>query len=128
VPRWVPGLPTVRSLSFADLTVLAVAENGDVWGWGRNNFGTVGDGTIADDGCAQACRWKPTKVRLATPTRLAIGATSVIALTASDSIWLWGNNSSGQLGHKTGDAGDLLCGQGAAPEHCSPVPTRLAWP
>jgi alpha-tubulin suppressor-like RCC1 family protein len=128
VPRLVSGLPAVRSIAFADLTVLAVAESGDVWSWGRNNFGTVGDGTIAGDGCTQACRWSPTKAKIANAARIAVGSATAVTLTTSGAIWIWGNNSSAQLGHLPGAAGDLSCGQGAAPEHCNPVPAKLAWP
>jgi hypothetical protein len=72
---------------------LAIKPDGSLWGWGRNDFGQLGDGT--------------TKNRL-TPVRIMGGVAAVMAgrthsaaLTTNGTLWVWGDNASGQLGDGT---------------------------
>jgi len=74
----------------------AIKNDGSLWTWGRNTYGTLGDGTIAD------------KVD---PTQESSGATNWSSVSAGDkhtvgikadgSLWSWGDNSFGQLGDGT---------------------------
>merc|ERR1719310_1163043 len=85
---------------------MAVVEGGDVWAWGCNSSGRLGDGTWTD-------RSTPVKVRLQgtiqgaiTPRRevstrvIAAGGAHSAALVQGE-CWSWGLNLYGQLGDGT---------------------------
>ncbi len=85
------GLSNIGSIGTGLTFCLARAENGSVYGWGRNLEGQLGDGT-------QTTR--------ATPT-LVPGLSNVVAIAANDShamavkqdrtVWAWGSNYGGPL-------------------------------
>lgn len=79
---------------------LAVKADGSLWGWGRNAWGELGNGT-------------PTESMQATPMRIGTGNdwTSVAAgryhsfgLQSNGTLWAWGNNAFGQLGIGPGNS------------------------
>jgi alpha-tubulin suppressor-like RCC1 family protein len=130
-PQLVSGLPPVTSLSLGDLTVLATDSNGAVWGWGRNNYGAIGDGTITgnapiDGGvCSQACRWRPTRANVSDVRQITIRGNTSIALGTNGALWVWGQNAAGELGHSPGTAADVMCGADSTPWACDPRPTMF---
>jgi len=77
-----------------------VRPGGEVWCWGGNNAGQLGDGTVVD---------KPAAVRVVktddTPLTgiVAIrgGENHACARDKTDALWCWGNNVHGQLGDGT---------------------------
>jgi alpha-tubulin suppressor-like RCC1 family protein len=131
-PQLVPGLPLVTALLLGDLTTLAIDSNGSVWGWGRNNFGVIGDGTVTGDppvdggACTQACRRRPTRATVSDIQQLAMRGNTSLAIAKNGSIWVWGENGDGELGHTPGTGSDIMCGVGAnAASICDPRPTVL---
>lgn len=68
---------------------------GQVWGWGSNLYGQLGDG-------AQTVRYavnaKSLADGLANVAGVAAGSNHTLALTRDGSVWGWGDNSMGQLG------------------------------
>src|SRR6185436_19282345 len=54
--------PTLVALARKDLTALALDGDGNVWGWGRNNYAGIGDGTVAGDTCGSLCKGTPVKL------------------------------------------------------------------
>jgi YD repeat-containing protein len=73
--------------------ILAVKTNGDLYAWGANNAGQVGDGTTAN-------RSTPTMV-LTDVSSVAGGGAFSMALRTDANVWAWGNNDFGQLGDGT---------------------------
>jgi alpha-tubulin suppressor-like RCC1 family protein len=74
---------------------LVVTAAGQVFAWGRNHFGQLGDGTKTD-------RHAP--VRIAIPghvTGVAAGTDHTVAVTADGTAYAWGINNAGQLGDGT---------------------------
>lgn len=64
----------------------------DVWGWGDNNFGQVGDGTTTR-------RNRPVKLPgLSGTAAIAAGTIHSLALNVGGTVLAWGYNSTGQLG------------------------------
>jgi alpha-tubulin suppressor-like RCC1 family protein len=79
---------------------MALGADGTVWGWGRNNFGQIGDGTTTD---------RTTPVRVVVPggayfsnvVAVAAGAQFSLALRSDATVWAWGDNSDGIFGSGT---------------------------
>jgi alpha-tubulin suppressor-like RCC1 family protein len=74
----------------------ALSDVGDVWCWGDNSLGQLGDGTTTQTSI-------PVKVIGFTERVVSIsaGVQHACALTTSGSVLCWGGNSSGQLGNGT---------------------------
>jgi alpha-tubulin suppressor-like RCC1 family protein len=96
-PRQVPGLVGVRQVAAgADFTV-ALRSNGEVWTWGANNFGQLGDGTHID-------RRTPAR-NLAGYGITQVSAGFDFALARRPgSVWAWGSNYAGTLGNGSATA------------------------
>ena len=74
----------------------ALAAAGDVWCWGDNSLGQLGNGDASSAASAVPVRVDaPTGV---TFSALSVGGLHTCALTASGAAWCWGANDSGQLG------------------------------
>jgi hypothetical protein len=71
-------------------------SSGHVWAFGPNNYGQLGDGTLA-------LPPSPVEVvNLSNIVSVASGGDSGYALDSSGHVWAWGNNSNGQLGTNCG--------------------------
>ena len=74
----------------------AVKTSGQLWVWGRNNFGNLGDGTTIS---------KCSPVReLCSATdwcQVSSGRLHTVAIKTSGQLWSWGNNVGGRLGDGT---------------------------
>ncbi|QPX48309.1 regulator of chromosome condensation [Synechococcus phage S-SRM01] len=83
--------------SFDDVFVPADAfRQGNLWVWGRNNFGQLGDNTTTNRSTpvttlAGGANWK----------QVACGGSHTAAIKTDGTIWTWGLNSQGQLGDNT---------------------------
>lgn len=72
--------------------VVAIRDDGTLWGWGKNEDGRVGDGTEEE---------KTSPVRIGSGSEwVAVSASAKhsLALRSDGSIWAWGANEAGQLG------------------------------
>ena len=65
---------------------------GQLWSWGLNNTGQVGDGTLTN-------RSSPVQLgALTTWIRIAGGRRQGIAVKTDGTLWTWGDGFAGQLG------------------------------
>lgn len=70
----------------------AVDAQGNVWTWGHNEAGQLGDGTTTD-------RSVPKKIGIGKKIAdIACGSEHCLALDVDGHVWSWGQNSWGQLG------------------------------
>lgn len=76
---------------------MALTSSGDVYAWGCNNFGQIGNGNTTN---------------VNTPTLVLTGAIAIgagrnhsLAVKTDGSAWSWGANGSGQLGTNTTSTG-----------------------
>lgn len=69
--------------------------NGDIWSWGSNNFGQLGNGTTLDN-----LNPKPVKNNFGSEKIVALSAGGYhnMALSSKGNLWGWGWNGYGQLG------------------------------
>ena len=75
---------------------MAIDEDGNLWTWGYNRCGQLGDGTTTD-------RYKPTKIKDRTKFKEISTGTGnhSMAIDEEGNLWTWGDNSRGQLGDGT---------------------------
>lgn len=74
-------------------TVAAIAENGDLYIWGNNEFGQIGDGTREN-------RSKPVKA-MSNVRSVSLNTHTTVAVTKNNKLYAWGYNSSGEVGNGT---------------------------
>lgn len=87
----------VTSVAAGDGHFLALANAADLFAWGSNSHGQLGDGTTTS-------RATPAKVifpsSVTSITQIAAGALHSLAVT-NDGLYAWGHNSQGDLGDGT---------------------------
>ncbi|MFQ5717904.1 MAG: RCC1 repeat-containing protein [Acidobacteriota bacterium] len=89
----IPGLSgRVTAIAAGDQFTLALTVAGEVWTWGDNTWGQLGDGTILD-------RLVPTPITGVVDVKaLSAGGGHALALDVRGRIWAWGRNNRGQIG------------------------------
>ena len=83
LPVELPETPVDIKTGFGQ--VLMLTENGEVYAWGRNNKGQVGNGSL----------WnvmKPCKLSLTGIVQICCGGHFSLALDENGQLWGWGNN------------------------------------
>ncbi|NKY22055.1 InlB B-repeat-containing protein [Cellulomonas denverensis] len=75
----------------------ALTEDGQVYGWGRNNQGQLGDGSTTDRSVPAPVQ-TPAGVEF---TQIASAYSANYALTSDGEVYAWGDNAYGQLGDGT---------------------------
>ena len=74
-------------------TVNTVKQN--LWAWGYNGYGQIGDGTLID-------KTSPIIISTSNDWRLIAGFSyHNLAIKADSTLWAWGQNSNGELGDGT---------------------------
>ena len=74
-------------------------QNGQLWVWGRNQSGQLGQGNKTDS---------QDPIQVGTDNNwasYAVGATTSAAIKTDGTLWVWGANSVGQLGNNEGGPG-----------------------
>ena len=90
------GSPVITQIAPGSEHTCALASNGDVWCWGGNGQGELGDGTRIARFAPVLADVPPNVVEIAT------GGEFTCALTSAGKVWCWGNDQYGQLGSMTG--------------------------
>ncbi|MEP7023794.1 MAG: PASTA domain-containing protein [Actinomycetota bacterium] len=93
VPTRVPGLTGVTQIAAEDhvLAISGPGAVGEVWAWGDNQYGQLGDGTTTT-------RPSPVETGLYGVTQISASNSASAAVTSTGSLWTWGDNSRGGLG------------------------------
>ncbi|NLG46001.1 protein kinase [Gordonia sp. (in: high G+C Gram-positive bacteria)] len=107
-PIKVPGLTGVTAVSIGNYlskneeypTTTCAIASGDVYCWGRNHYGQIGDGSTED-------RSSPVKVPgLPKATAVSTNDTATCAVTEEKEVYCWGGGEGGQIG--TGDTSERV--------------------
>jgi len=93
-PVQVKGIEGVKAIAAGGYHTVALKEDGTVWTWGENLYGQLGDDTI------DICKNEPVQVKgIEGVKAIAAGERHTVALKEDGTVWSWGNNVFGQLGH-----------------------------
>jgi len=86
---------TAKKINAGNNHSLIIDLSGNLWAWGNNSYGQLGDGTTTR-------RTSPVQIKSGTKFNVISGGNShSLAIDESDNLWAWGNNSYGQLGDGT---------------------------
>lgn len=115
-------LTDIKSIAAGDYFTLALATDGTLYSWGRNDFGQLGDGTTDD-------RASPFVVTgyAGTVEEIFTGDEHALVITTGGDVWAWGRNSYAQLG--TASLLDLcpkVTPEGTIDYDCSMTPVQVA--
>ncbi len=92
VPMAASGLSNVTMVAAGTYHVLALTTNGNVYAWGNNSNGQLGNGTNTQAN-------SPILVtNLSNIVAISAGNSTSYALDSSGIVWVWGVNAAGQLG------------------------------
>lgn len=80
---------------------LALADDGTVYTWGRNDTGQLGNNTTTDAMLPVAVTVNGTPMSNKTIVEIASGARHSLAIDSSGKVYAWGHNGSGQLGNNS---------------------------
>jgi alpha-tubulin suppressor-like RCC1 family protein len=85
-----------RTIVAAESRTLAIQEDGTLWSWGRNNLGSLGDGTNFH-------RYTPFQISTQTDwSQISVSQNHFsFAIKTNGTLWGWGNNTQGYLGNGT---------------------------
>jgi alpha-tubulin suppressor-like RCC1 family protein len=90
-------LTGVRALSVGSFFNCAVRTAGDVWCWGQNENGSLGDGTTSNRATAVRVRQGQGFLGGVRTVGQSVGH-HVCAVKTDGSVWCWGANGVGQIG------------------------------
>ena len=87
-----------KTLDVGQAHVIALKNNGTLWGWGNNNFGQLGIGTTTNVGVRV-----PTQIGTATDWKeISSKFNHTLAIKTDGTLWAWGRNDyTGTLGDGT---------------------------
>lgn len=83
----------VKSITMGENHSSAIMDNGDLFMWGNNEDGKLGDGTTER-------KARPRRI-LQNVKQVALGSGHTIAVDDENKLWAWGRNYEGQLGDYT---------------------------
>jgi alpha-tubulin suppressor-like RCC1 family protein len=116
VPERVEGLPIVRQVVMGKEHACALGDDGNVYCWGSNRAGQLGDGTF------QRSHTPRQVLALSDVTMLAAGRLHTCALRENGSLLCWGDDEHGQLGAGPERAPYLCISQWGVHYRCSNEP------
>ena len=97
-PVQVQGLSNIASIATGSSYTIALRNDGTVWAWGSNQYGRLGNDNIN----TWSHTHTPRQVQeLSNVTAISASWNHALALKDDGTVWAWGNNSNGQLGHDT---------------------------
>ncbi len=111
-PVQVNGLTGIFAISGGRWQSYARDDNGNVWAWGGNSAGQLGDGTttasatpvqVCANGATAPCSSANGNVLsdVTAITNSSAFSMHSLALDASGNVWAWGSNDNGELGNGT---------------------------
>ena len=92
-------LDDVEAISCGRWHTAAIKNDGSLWMWGSNLFGELGNGGVGNAAYAAGrIQTIPVKV-LDDVVAVSCGGSNTAVIKADGSLWMWGENTSGELGN-----------------------------
>lgn len=91
-------LPPLKAAALGTGHTLALAQDGDLYGWGRNNLGQLAQND-------RSTQLQPVLIMKGVKA-VASGINHVAALNEAGEVYTWGSNSHGQIGNGTNKVGE----------------------
>lgn len=93
IPIRVIGLPSnIIDIEAGRNSSFAIDSDGNIWSWGDNGYGQLGDGT-------RISRLLPVKIKSPDNiSQLSVGDSFTLARTTEGNVYAWGGNANGILG------------------------------
>ena len=91
-------------IAVGDKFMILQTATGEIWGWGDNAYGVLGNNLSERTGTNVTNPVKITLPKAVTSTAISAGADHVLALGSDGNVYAWGNNAYGQLGFDNGGA------------------------
>lgn len=93
VPGKVPGISGAVAVAAGPLHTLVLLQDGTVWAWGDNTYGSLGNGTYFNS-------FVPVQVQgLTGVVSIAAGYEFSLAVRKDGTVWGWGHSDYGQIGN-----------------------------
>jgi alpha-tubulin suppressor-like RCC1 family protein len=97
IPVQVTGLTDIKSISAGWFHSMAIKSDNTLWTWGMNSYGELGLNSVDNNPHPN-----PAQVDALTDVnKICGGSYHSLAIKPDGSMWVWGNNSQGQLGDNT---------------------------
>src|ERR1035437_5111623 len=93
-PVQVTGLTGIIAIAAGSDFSIALKNDGTVWGWGFNQDGEIGTGTLISS-------LVPVQTSITGVVAIACGAGHCLAIRNDGTVWAWGQNNYGQMGNGT---------------------------
>lgn len=92
---------SITSSKFGNRTFCGIKSDNTLWCWGSNNYGQVGDGTVAVGDVFNPAPTKTSPVQISvgnTWNSVTTGGSHTCGIRDNNTLWCWGDNSSYNLG------------------------------
>ena len=107
-PTAVAGLDRVIGIAGSEYGGAALRDDGTVWMWGEDREGLLATGALTKSWQSGKQQFTPQRIAgLEAVTQIAGGSRHMLTLKSDGTVWVWGANSSSQLGTgwRNGSAG-----------------------
>jgi alpha-tubulin suppressor-like RCC1 family protein len=95
------GISGITAIAAGGNHTLALDNLGNVWAWGLNSSGQLGNDTLVNQNIPVRVLTADGVTPLSGVSAIAAGGAFSLALKSDGTVWAWGSNSNGQLGDTT---------------------------
>lgn len=95
------GVGAFTAIAAGGNHTLALDNLGNVWAWGLNSSGQLGNNTLVNQNIPVRVLTSDGVTPLSGVTAIAAGGAFSLVLKSDGTVWAWGSNSTGQLGDTT---------------------------
>jgi alpha-tubulin suppressor-like RCC1 family protein len=102
-PEGVGMLVDITAIAVGYAHTIALKNDETAWTWGGNHYGALGDDTTENHKTPVQVKGPDGIGVLSGITSISAGMSYTVALKSDSTVWTWGRNDYGQLGHGTTD-------------------------
>jgi alpha-tubulin suppressor-like RCC1 family protein len=89
-PIWIPALSNISAVFAGGDRSMALTADGELWAWGYNDYGALGNGTTEDE-------TSPIRIDLDNVIQVDTRSLRSLAVTNDGRVWTWGYNPLAQI-------------------------------